>query len=119
MFAWMWHRAIDGLYAVSDASHEARGWEVRKGRFGARRYRLNVRAWLESQRRTERFGSAPAPVAAVRDETADLWDAMRWTSSDMSPILRDAIEQACADGIPSRVWSAPRCKSPLDGQEAA
>ena len=66
----VWGRVMDALYAASDASHRARGWEVRKGRFGSRRYRLDVAAWLESQRRLERLGSMPGPVVVVRDEAA-------------------------------------------------
>jgi hypothetical protein len=92
----VWGRVIDALYAASDASHRARGWEVRKGRFGARRYRLDVAAWLESQRRVERFGSTPAAVRMVRDEVPDLLDAMRWTDADIarvSPVLTKAIAE--------------------------
>jgi hypothetical protein len=89
----VWGRVMDALYAASDASHRARGWEVRKGRFGSRRYRLDVAAWLESQRRVERFGSTPCPVVVVRDEAADLWDSMRWTQADITPVLREAIDQ--------------------------
>ena len=43
----VWGRVMDALYAASDASHRVRGWEVCKGRFGSRRYRLDVAAWLE------------------------------------------------------------------------
>ncbi len=89
----VWGRVMDALYAASDASHKARGWEVRKGQFGSRRYRLDVAAWLESQRRLERFGSTPEPVVVVRDEVADLWDSMRWTQADITPVLREAIDQ--------------------------
>ncbi|TCN39823.1 hypothetical protein EV644_10391 [Kribbella orskensis] len=89
----VWGRVMDALYAASDASHRARGWEVRKGAFGSRRYRLDVAAWLESQRRLERFGSMPGPSAVVRDEAVDVWDSMRWKQADMTPVLREAIEQ--------------------------
>ncbi|MET9313089.1 hypothetical protein ABZX12_14795 [Kribbella sp. NPDC003505] len=89
----VWGRLMDALYAASDASHKARGWEVRKGRFGARRYRLDVPAWLESQRRMERFGSAPGSVVVVRDDAADVFDSMRWTQADITPVLREAIDQ--------------------------
>jgi hypothetical protein len=95
----MWGRVMDALYAASDASHRARGWEVRKGAFGDRRYRLDVAAWLESQRRLERAGSTPGPVVVVRDEAADVMDAMRWTQADMTPVLREAMEAAHAAGL--------------------
>ncbi|WP_350279318.1 hypothetical protein [Kribbella sp. HUAS MG21] len=95
----VWGRVMDALYAASDASHKARGWEVRKGRFGSRRYRLDVAAWLESQRRLERFGSTPGPVVVVRDEAADLWDSMRWTQADITPVLREAIDQGRAANL--------------------
>jgi len=56
-------RLVDVLYAASDADHRERGWEVRRGAWGARRYRLDIAAWLESQRRrAERSGSAPGPI---------------------------------------------------------
>ncbi|MGY4768959.1 hypothetical protein ACXC9Q_18765 [Kribbella sp. CWNU-51] len=61
-------RLIDALYAASDASHRARGWEVRQGAWGARRYRLDARAWLEAQRRVEAFGSNPRPSDRGRRE---------------------------------------------------
>jgi hypothetical protein len=105
----VWGRVMDALYSASDASHRARGWEVRKGRFGSRRYRLDVAAWLESQRRLERFGSPPRPVRMVRDEAVDLWDAMRWTQADMTPVLREAIEQGrAANIVPDRSAGAER-----------
>lgn len=96
MIAALARRAIDALYAKSDASHRARGWEVRRDRFGARRYRLDVATWLESQRRLERFGSTPAAVLVARDESRDLLDAMRWTDADIarvSPVLAEAIAE--------------------------
>jgi hypothetical protein len=111
MFARMWHRAIDGLYSASDASHKARGWEVRKGRFGSRRYRLDVAAWLESRRRVERFGSTCGPAAAVREEAANLWDSMRWTDRDVARVLTadeslaEVHNHAQAAGVPFDGWS--------------
>lgn len=107
----MWGRVMDALYAASDASHKARGWEVRRGRFGSRRYRLDVAAWLESQRRLERFGSTPGAVAVVRDEAADRWDSMRWTDRDVARVLTadeslaEAHNRARAAGVPFDGWS--------------
>jgi hypothetical protein len=61
-------RLVDVLYARSDRSHRTRGWEVRRGSWGTRRYRLDVAAWLEMQRRADRFGSTPGQVSQVQDE---------------------------------------------------
>ncbi|QNE21919.1 hypothetical protein F1D05_33405 [Kribbella qitaiheensis] len=111
---------MDALYAASDASHRARGWEVRRGTFGGRRYRPDVAAWLESQRRLERFGSTPGPVLVVRDEAADVFDAMRWTQDDLTPVLRAAIELGRrADIVPASWATLPADRVICDGQEAA
>ncbi|GAB3813461.1 hypothetical protein [Kribbella italica] len=120
-----WGRVVDALYAASDASHRERGWEVRMGAFGARRYRLDVAAWLESQRRLERFGSTPGPVLLVRDEVADRWDGMRWTQDDMTPVLREAVEQVVRQGRAARislapvVLTTPECRVVRDDRKAA
>ena len=63
---WLAARVADVLYAASDRDHRARGWEVRRGAWGGRRYRLNVRAWLDAQRRIEDLGSPPGPVLPPR-----------------------------------------------------
>jgi hypothetical protein len=117
----VWGRVMDALYAASDASHRARGWEVRKGRFGARRYRLDVAAWLESQRRDQRFGSPPSPVVVVRDEAADLWDSMRWTEADIASVLGQVARQGRRAGIALDpvLRNAPVCRVVRDGREAA
>lgn len=116
----VWGRVTDALYAVSDASHRARGWKVRKGRFGARRYRLDVAACLESRRREERFGSTPRPLVVVRDEAADLWDSMRWTEADIASVM-DLAGQGRSAGIvlDPAVRNAPVCRVVRDGREAA
>jgi hypothetical protein len=117
----VWGRVLDALYAASDVSHRARGWEVRKGRFGSRSYRLNVAAWLESQRRAEQFGSTPGPVVLVRDEAADLWDSMRWTEADIASALGQVARQARRTGIAlsPALGNVPVCRVVRDGQEAA
>lgn len=107
----VWGRVMDALYAASDASHRARGWEVRKGVFGGRSYRMDVAAWLESQRRQERVGSTPGPVVIVRDEAADVMDVMRWTQADMTPVLREAVEAAGVVGMSLADWMAPPCQN--------
>jgi len=72
-------RLVDVLYAASDADHRERGWEVRRG---ARRYRLDIAAWLESPRRAERSGSAPGPIG--------------WAPGERVGVSRDAGRKGAA-----------------------
>jgi len=66
-------RLVDVLHAASDADHRERGWEVRRGAWGARRYRLDIAAWLESQRRrAEWTGSVPGPTGWAPGERVDV-----------------------------------------------
>jgi hypothetical protein len=57
-------RIADLLLARSDRAHQSRGWEVRHGAWGGRRYRLDIAAWLESQH----AGSTPRRFVAVGDD---------------------------------------------------
>ncbi len=64
---WLVGRVADVLHAKSDADHRARGWQVRRGEWGGRRYRLDVASWLDAQ--LDRAGDA-LTRAGVPDEAA-------------------------------------------------
>jgi hypothetical protein len=59
---WLVGRVADVLHARSDADHRARGWQVRRGEWGGRRYRLDVASWLDAQ--LDRAGAALTGVEA-------------------------------------------------------